>query len=421
MYCFRFQPYYSTRRGKDKAGSMVSWNDRDFQLLPPLQTTARLTGLRLESDKLPITLITRINELGLLHVACVSADPDVTGTWPLEFDLRPHESDNEKQGQAAGSTDAGTGPEIDPEHMDRAQARITTLFSRPLDRRDKLTATNLLKSLERIIGMPKADWNYVLIRSLWPALHQCFSFRKESIEHEETWLILAGFLLRPGFGAENDPARVNELWQLHGDGLAYPGKRIQLQHISSGDECRGSQPRAPRGHFGPELPKLRAQRTRLPNSSGSRGLWRESARSSKRNSSNIFSGSPANLPRRSSIGALSGGVGLLLNRTPLYAGTENVVPAAEVEKAYDVLSDLDWTEPELAELQTLFLRAGRVVDNPNVDLPGRLREKIAVKLQKSGASPSRLARLRTFVPIAQVDRANLFGESLPPGLVIAGE
>ena len=419
----RFQPYYSTRRGKDKAGSMVSWNDRDFQLLPPLQTTARLTGLRLESDKLPVTLITRINELGLLHVACVSADPDVTGTWPLEFDLRPHESDNEKQGQAAGSTAAGTGPEIDPEHMDRAQARITTLFSRPLDRRDKLTATNLLKSLERIIGMPKADWNYVLIRSLWPALHQCFSFRKESIEHEETWLILAGFLLRPGFGAENDPARVNELWQLHADGLAYPGKRIQLQQYILWRRVAGGLSRERQeAILAPELPKLRAQMNAPAELVRLAGSLERISQVVKAELLEHFLRIARELAAKKQYCApYLAALGLLLNRTPLYAGPENVVPAAEVEKAYDVLSDLDWTEPELAELQTLFLRAGRVVDNPNVDLPGRLREKIAAKLQKSGASPSRLARLRTFVPIAQVDRANLFGESLPPGLVIAGE
>jgi len=43
---------------------------------------------------------------------------------------------------------------------------------------------------------------------------------------------------------------------------------------------------------------------------------------------------------------------------------------------------------------------GTTIDNPNIDLPGRLREKIASKLQKSGVAPSKLARLRTFVPVA---------------------
>ena len=82
------------------------------------------------------------------------------------------------------------------------------------------------------------------------------------------------------------------------------------------------------------------------------------------------------------------------------------------------LSDLDWTDPYLVEIHTLFLRAGRIVNNPKIDLPKSFRDKIASQLQKAGLAPSKVARLRSFVPIVLADRANLFGESLPPGLVI---
>ena len=85
-------------------------------------------------------------------------------------------------------------------------------------------------------------------------------------------------------------------------------------------------------------------------------------------------------------------LGLLLNRSPLYAGPEFVMPAVHVEKAYDALSDLDWTDPYLVEIQTLFLRAGRIVNDPKIDLPKSLREKIASKLQKAGVSPSKACK-----------------------------
>jgi hypothetical protein len=111
-------------------------------------------------------------------------------------------------------------------------------------------------------------------------------------------------------------------------------------------------------------------------------------------------------------------LGLLLNRTPFYAGADFVVSSALVERAFDALSDLDWSAPELAEVETLFLRAARIVDDPAIDLPRTLREKIASKLEKSGVAQVRLARLRTFVPIAGSERTNLFGESLPPNLMI---
>ncbi len=114
-------------------------------------------------------------------------------------------------------------------------------------------------------------------------------------------------------------------------------------------------------------------------------------------------------------------LGLLLNRSLFYAEPQFVLPPIHVEKAYEALSDLDWSDSLLVEIQTLFLRAGRLVNDPKIDLPKSLREKIVSKLQKTSVSPSKVARLRTFVPVALSDRASLFGESLPPGLVIAGE
>jgi uncharacterized protein DUF3731 len=113
-------------------------------------------------------------------------------------------------------------------------------------------------------------------------------------------------------------------------------------------------------------------------------------------------------------------LGLLLNRAPFDAGPDYVVPPQYVERAFEAFSDLDWSVPETAELQTLFVRAGRIMDDPKIDLPKTLREKIVSKLEKSGVPRVKLGKLRTFVPIAQSERANLFGESLPPGLTLRG-
>ncbi len=53
--------------------------------------------------------------------------------------------------------------------------------------------------------------------------------RKLSVEHEEAWLTLAGFLLRPGFGFAHDGLRMDELWRLRDAGLCFPGKRSKVQ------------------------------------------------------------------------------------------------------------------------------------------------------------------------------------------------
>jgi uncharacterized protein YbjT (DUF2867 family) len=114
-------------------------------------------------------------------------------------------------------------------------------------------------------------------------------------------------------------------------------------------------------------------------------------------------------------------LGLVLNRSPLYAQTEDVLPPEAVEQAFTALRHLDWTEPELVEMQTLFLRAARVIDDPALDVPKALREKIATKLERSGVTPLRVERIRRFAPVERTDRAGLFGESLPPGLRLGPE
>jgi len=410
----RFQPYYSTRH-QDKAGSLVTWNDRDFHRLPPLQTTASLSERRPAGDRLPVFLTARMNELGLLQVACISADPSVQASFPLEFNLRPHEP-----GRANQFDDGTSGPDpgVDLARLDAARARLTAVFSRPLDRHDKLTATNLYKSLEQILLRPRADWNSVLIRSLWITLYECISHRRTSVEHEETWLILAGFLLRPGFGAEGDDARIDELWRLHRDGLAYPGKRVQLQlYILWRRVAGGFSRERQEAILAPELPKLRTQKNVPAELVRLAGSLERIDLGTKEALIDLFLQTARELAVAKQYNApYLTALGTLLNRAPLYAGADATVPSVYVQQAFETFSDLDWAQPELAEIQPLFLRAARVVNEPAVDVPKTLRERIASKLERSGVSPLRLARLRTFVPLAGTDRASLFGESLPPGL-----
>ena len=106
---------------------------------------------------------------------------------------------------------------------------IATTFSRPPPKSDRLTANAILKHLERIFGLPRHEWNAALLRNLWPALNERTTGRKLSVEHEEAWLTLAGYLLRPGFGFSDDGLRMDELWRLRDAGLCFPGKRAKVQ------------------------------------------------------------------------------------------------------------------------------------------------------------------------------------------------
>ena len=67
-------------------------------MLPPLQTIIRTAhGADAGPDRtVPVRLAAKMNALGLLQISCVGTDPRSPQSWPLEFNLRPHE-----QGSAA--------------------------------------------------------------------------------------------------------------------------------------------------------------------------------------------------------------------------------------------------------------------------------------------------------------------------------
>ncbi|MBV9391983.1 MAG: Hsp70 family protein, partial [Verrucomicrobia bacterium] len=415
----RFQAFYSTRNPTDKAGSLALWNDHDFHGLPPLQTTARITGRIPKDGKIPVSLTARINELGLLRIACVSSHPSIRESWPLQFDLRPHLPGDDRRADNAPNADRER-PGIDPAKSELARNRITTLFSRPLDRRDSLTAANLLKSLEKIIELPKADWNLTLIRSLWPALSDSFSYRSKSIEHEEAFLILAGFLLRPGFGAEGDLGRIDELWRLHTAKLAFPGKRLQIQqYVLWRRVAGGLNSERQELVLTPEMLKIRSQKNLPAELVRMAGSFERIGVVQKTEIIQVFVQIARDLiAAKQYCAPYLVALGLMLSRIPFYAGPETVVSPIHVERAFEALSGFDWSSPELTDLPLLFLRAGRISDDPAIDLPKPLREKIVSKLEKSGLAAPKLKSLRTFLPVVGFERSSLFGESLPPGLTI---
>ncbi len=404
----RFQSYYSTRHDKHRAGELVSHKAGDFHKLPPLQTIARLAD-KSAGNRLAVDLTAKLTELGLLQLQCVSADPAITQAWPLTFDLRADQS----SGPVIGEADPG----VDPEALAKAKERIVSIFSSAYDPRDPLTAARLLKSLEEILDAPKSDWNLMLIRALWASLKRCIPCRVNSVEHEEAWLILAGFFLRPGFGAELDPVRIDGLWKVHTDGLANSGKQVKLQEYILWRRVAGGLDRERQQTLlEEELPKLRQQKKPPAELVRMAGSLERIDPASKTELIQLFL-------TKAKVLAESGGyaapyyvsLGMLLNRTPLYAGAEAVVSHELVGQAFGALKDFDWKSPELAEL---FLRAARVTDNRGLDVPSPLRKKIVRKLEKADVPAHKVVRVEQFIAIDRAEQFSLYGESLPPGLML---
>ncbi len=417
-----FQACSSTRHGRCRAGDVLSWDADAFHLLPPLQTIIRTAQ---EADAgpgraVPVRLAAKMNALGLLQISCVATDPQTPQSWPLEFNLRPHE--HSRTTARGGPTAAPVAPNATTEAQRVARDHIAAIFNRPPPKSDRLTANAILKHLERIIGLPRHEWNVALLRNLWPTLNERTMGRKLSIEHEEAWLTLAGFLLRPGFGFAHDGIRMDELWRLRDAGLYFPGKRSKVQEYILWRRVAGGltaehqerllaseQANLRAGKAPPELVRLAGSLERL----------------SRETKAELIQTFISQVLRRVELkqhcAPYLAALGLLLNRVPLYAGPETVVAAESVARAYAAFQDFDWAEAELLEIHNLFLRAARVVDDRNLDVPKSLRNQIARKLEGAGIAPIRTAAIKAFTPAGRMDSTALYGEPLPPGLVLGAD
>ena len=227
----RFRAYSSSRFSSSRAGDILVWCEDDFHALPPLQTIIRTTQpSRLgTSGSLPVRLVARMNALGLLQISCVSADPRNPKSWPLEFNIRPHDPDGAGAPGPAREAIVQIEPNAAADALETARKQIGIVFAHPAGKRDKVTAGTILKSVEQILGSPRSGWNGPLLRALWPTLDERLDGRQLSVDHEEAWLIVAGFLLRPGFGVVRDDIRIDALWRLHDAGPCFPGRRIKCQ------------------------------------------------------------------------------------------------------------------------------------------------------------------------------------------------
>ncbi len=202
----RFTAYSSTHRREDRPGAIVDLDLGVFHPLPPLHTTLTLeeTGFdprKAEARSVDVKLTVELTPLGVLQTMLVSTD--LGRRWRLDFNLRAHAEPREGDAPAAGTSD---------DRMHEASERIAHFYGKKQDLGEKDSVKSLIKDLERILGQARVAWSVPLLRGLWPSLYPGMTRRGRSLAHENSWLYLAGFLLRPGYGAELDPWRISQLW-----------------------------------------------------------------------------------------------------------------------------------------------------------------------------------------------------------------
>jgi hypothetical protein len=322
---------------------------------------------------------------------------------------------------------------LDSETIELAIKEIQNVFEKQRGENPE----SLLKNITSILELDKTKWSTPVIRKMADTLFKFKQGRSFSPQHEARWLNLLGFCLRPGFGDPLDDWRTKEIWKVFLEGLSFDDKhqcrtewRILWRRVAGGlkagqqlvvyEQLSPSLPlseskskkkkyhKTPKGkifgHEGPEIWMALASLERLPvdikETLGRQLLERLSG--SKLN--------PKELWALSRLGA----------RIPFHGPLDKVVPARDVSTW---LGKLLSNNPEATNaLAHALVQLTRSTGDRGRDLTDTDKDSV-IRWLDNVPNGDQYKELINNPESASGKKEQdwIFGEALPPGLVISSE
>ena len=419
----RFSAWTSREHKDSVAGSLADLDYGSFHALPPLFASIVVDQLapalrKGAAQHIKVHVEVTLSELGVLHLALVSAG--LSQHWELEFNLRQTVSTNKPEPGHEAGEGADTSAVAEASAIELAQERIALFFGKKQALDVQSNVKTLPKDLEKILGAGREDWSLPTLRALWPALQQGLTRRSRSLAHENMWLNLAGFALRPGYGSDLDPWRMAQLWECHELGLAHPKEKSALS-------AWWIMWRRTAGGLPQEQQEILFD--------AAHPLFMQTPAESVENLRLMGCLERVQLERREDLAdrlvyLIGKGraekqphvfwtLSRLLSRIPLYASADAVLPASLVEAAFMQMENLDWRTHALQPLIGAFSSACRRTEMRMLDIDDEVRSRVLVKLRQSGAKAEQIRVVHEYCEVTKADRNALFGEELPSGLRVA--
>ncbi|MGR3219823.1 MAG: Hsp70 family protein, partial [Candidatus Anammoxibacter sp.] len=203
-----FHVFTSSTRLEDNIGDIVELPEQEITILPPIHTVLKY-GKKGEAKPLPINLSVRLNEVGTLELWCTSREG--AHNWQLQFDVRIG-GDSKKQMSSGETFDSAT--------TNKVCSKIIDVFGT----KEGSSPESVIKEITSVLSLSKAAWPTFLIRKIADSLLEHRKGRCFSPQHESRWLNVLGYCLRPGFGDPLDEWRIKEMWKIFLEGLKFPDK-----------------------------------------------------------------------------------------------------------------------------------------------------------------------------------------------------
>jgi actin-like ATPase involved in cell morphogenesis len=216
-----FRLYSSRTRTEDKAGDVVEFSRTasdeneagpELHLHAPLNAVLRFgkAGERL----VPVRLGARLTEVGTLEIWADSKASE--HRWRLQFELR----------KSAAQAAAKPAAVVSDEALAAAERLVDYTFGAHVGEAESVEPAQLPARLEQALGLGRNSWPLSAIRKLADQMLDLAEGRKRSPAHEQRWLSLCGFCLRPGFGFPGDDYRIEQARRIYAGGIQF-GNHVQ--------------------------------------------------------------------------------------------------------------------------------------------------------------------------------------------------
>ena len=417
----RFQLFTSTTRANDHLGDVIVADvaSRDsFHPLPPLHTRIDLAGKK-DNKLISVQLETSVAETGLLCLYLVHQDDQANvKRWQLDFNVRGTSARSPTAAPGAAAAELATS-RFSANKIAIAVDKLDILYGKKRRDEQLFAPKNLVKDLEDTLGAPREDWDTSLLRGLWPHLATGMTRRGRSLNHETQWLYLAGYSLRPGYGCELDEWRTQELWRCFQQGLSFPKEKqaeeqwwIMWRRVAGG-LLREQQeqlferifPALRKDDASPELYLLAGSLERVD--------MMQKIRLGQHLTQQLTAG------RQKFVNQRMWALARIASRVPLYGGPHTIVRPEVVVGWFDELKKIKRGDAAFSKLALFLTQAGRMIGDREYDLSDAARGQFLAKLGETGASAEQMRLVREFVPVDTEAKTQLFGESLPVGLVLS--
>lgn len=437
-----FPLYCSTAPLGHDPGEIVTISDDVFIELPALHTVLNFDrGVSNQSVK--VNVGARLSELGTLELFCQAEESE--HRWDLEFSIRDEDtsSSHDASSPLVGDQDI----DIPEGALSTAAEAIRSSFKYRGKADDEAGCRRLSKKLEDILGAERLQWPGDSIRVLWAPLWEVHRERHESADHEAAWLNLASVFLRPGFGDPLDEGRVDDLWSIYREGMAFRdstwskvawwilwrrvsgglerGRQLELTNKLSPPLLSGAALKAAaaskktKGKKGKKNKKANAQTDGGINRQELVEMWRCVA--SLERIPAVTKEGLADIALRNAISGRGDfafwALGRLGARVPLYGETRDVAKRDKVEHWLERLLALDWQKYKGVVLAVIQL--ARLSSDAERDISETLRHELISRLEAIDTSPNLVRLVREVTILDENEKSQLFGDVLPTGLRVS--